>query len=321
MRGRVALTALLCFALEAVAQVPERVCRIGLLGVASPATYQRQVEAFRAGLRDLGYVEGRNVVIEARWADGDAARLPQLATELVATTPDVIVTSGPGTAAAKRATSTIPIIMAAAGDAVATRLVESLSRPGGNVTGSSFLFPEINAKRLAILKEAMPSLTRVGVLVNPQGTAVEASIAAMRQASSSLGLVLHIVEAKSISDVGAAMDALVQSGARAIVVADHTVFVANAAHIAKAAAERNFPSIGFLELVESGGTLAYGVDFPDLWRLAATYVDRILKGTPPAMLPVQQPTRFELVVNVKSARALGLAMPRTLIEPADRVLQ
>ena len=230
MRGRVALTALLCFALEAVAQVPERVCRIGLLGVASPATYQRQVEAFRAGLRDLGYVEGRNVVIEARWADGDAARLPQLATELVATTPDVIVTSGPGTAAAKRATSTIPIVMAAAGDAVATRLVESLSRPGGNVTGSSFLFPEINAKRLAILKEAMPSLTRVGVLVNPQGTAVEASIAAMRQASSSLGLVLHIVEAKSISDVGAAMDALVQSGARAIVVADHTVFVANAAH-------------------------------------------------------------------------------------------
>jgi putative ABC transport system substrate-binding protein len=321
VNGKAALAALLCVALEAGAQAPQKVHRIALLGVASPVTYQRQVDAFRAGLRGLGYEEGRNVSIDARWAEGDAARLPQLAAELVATSPDVIVTSGPGAPAAKRATSTIPIVMAAAGDAVATGLVQSLSRPGGNLTGLSFQFPEINAKRLAILKDAMPSLARVGVVVNPQGNAIEASLAAMRETSRVLGLDLRVAEARSAADVEAAMDDLVRSGTRAVVVADHTIFVANAARIAKAAADRKLPSIGFLELAESGGTLAYGVDFPELWRQAAGYVDNILKGVPPASLPVQQPTRFNLVVNMKSARAIGLAMPRTLVERADAVLQ
>jgi putative ABC transport system substrate-binding protein len=321
VKARAALAALLCFALEAAAQSPQRVYRIALLGVASQATYQRQVDAFRAGLRELGYVEGRNVAIEARWADGDVSRLSKLAAELASASPDVIVTSGPGTAAAKNATSTIPIVMAAAGDAVAGGLVASLPRPGGNVTGFSFLLPEINAKRVAILKESLPSLARVGVLVNPQGASVEASLAAMRQASSSLGVALRVAEAKSMSDLEAALDSLVQWGANAVVVTDHTVFVANAARIAKASNERRLPSIGFVDLAESGGTLAYGVDFPELWHLAAGYVDRILKGAAPASLPVQQPTRFELVVNAKGARTLGLAIPRSVVERADRLLQ
>jgi putative ABC transport system substrate-binding protein len=299
----------------------KRVHRVALLGVASPAAYQRQVDAFRAGLRDLGYEDGRNVTIDARWADGDAARLPQLAADLVATSPDIIVTSGPGSFAAKRATSTIPVVMAAAGDAVAMGLVDSLSRPAGNMTGLSFQFPEINAKRLAILKDALPSLARVGVVVNGRGTAVDASLAAMRQTSAALGLDLRVVEANSPADIEGAMDAVVRAGAQAVVVTDSTVFIANAARMARAAAERKLPSIGFLELVESGGTLAYGVDFPDLWRQAAGYVDKILRGARPASLPVQQPTRFDLVVNMRSARAIGIAMPRALIERADAVLQ
>lgn len=322
MIGKVAIASLLGLSLAVSAQSPApRPHRIAILGVASPVTYQRQLDAFLDGLRSLGYVQGGNIVVEQRWADGDASRLPQLADELVAWKPDVIVTSGPGTGAAKKATATIPIVMSASGDAVAMGLVQSLAHPGGNVTGMSFLFPEINAKRLEVLKEALPHATRVGVLIMPQGVASAAALDAMRQTAAVRGLTLHVSEARTAAEIDKALDAIASERVHALVVSDHTVLIANAKRVAQAVRERKLPSIGFLELAEAGGLLAYGAPFPDMWRRAATYVDKILKGASPASLPVEQPMRFELAVNLGAARQLGLTLPRSLVERANTVLQ
>lgn len=322
MIGRVAIASLLCLSLAASAQAPApRVHRIAILGVASPATYQRQLDAFFEGLRALGYAPGGNVVVEQRWADGDASRLPQLAAELVAWKPHVIVTSGPGTGAARKATSTIPIVMSASGDAVAMGLVQNLSHPGGNVTGMSFLYPEINAKRIELLKEALPHVTRVGVLVMPQGAASAAALDAMHHTAAVRGMTLHIAEVRTAAEIETALDAIASARVQALAVADHTMLIANAQRVAQAARERKLPSIGFLELAEAGGLLAYGAPFPEMWRRAATYVDKVLKGAAPASLPVEQPMRFELAVNLGAARQLGLTIPRPLVERANTVLQ
>jgi putative tryptophan/tyrosine transport system substrate-binding protein len=315
---KAAIASFLCLSLAASAQSPAPgKHRLAILGVASAATYQRQLDAFLDGMRALGYRDGHNIEVRQRWADGDATRLPQLAADLVAWRPDVIVTSGPGTAAAKKATSSIPIVMAASGDAVATGLVQSLSHPGGNITGSSFFFPEVNAKRLELLKEALPDVVRVGVLVNPQGVASDAALAAMRNTASARGMTLHVVEARAPSDIAPAIEAIAAAGGQALAVTDHTMFVAQADAIARAARERKLPSVGFLELAEAGGLLAYGAKFTDMWRRAATYVDKILKGAAPAALAIEQPTTFDLVVNLSAARELGVSLPRTLLARAD----
>lgn len=304
-----------------VAQPPQRVFRIALLGVSTAAGYSRQAEAFRRGLSEHGYVEGRNVAIESRWADGDTTRLPGLAAELLRLGPDVIVTSGPATAVAKRATDTIPIVMAAGFDPVATGLVASLARPGGNLTGASIFLEELVAKRVQIVKEALPRVTRVGALLVRASPASASLRQAMDDASRLVGVAVEPFEVRDTAELGTAFAAMSGSGIGALVVGDHTIFVADAARIAGLATTRRLPSIGFVEYAVAGGLFAYGVDFPDLWHRAAATVDRILKGAKPADLPIQRPTRFEFVVNLRAAHALGLTVPPALLQRADEVIR
>lgn len=292
-----------------------------MLGVASPAGYARQVEAFRRGLRELGYVEGKTVSIEFRWAEGNAARLPELAAELVRLNPDVLVTSGPGAATAKRATTAIPIVLAASTNAVESGLVASLARPGGNITGSTSFSRELAAKRLELLKEVIPRLNRVGVLLLANSTGNPALLQAMEVAARSIGLQLLPVEASGAADFERAFAALASRKAGALLVIEQTVLVAEAARIAGLATTNRLPAIGFVEIADHGGLLAYGVDFPVLWHRAASFVDKILKGTRPADLPVEQPAKFELVVNLKAAKSLGIAIPNTVRLRADRVIE
>ena len=314
--------ALLAAPLAAGAQQAGKVYRVAFLGATSPSGYAGQVEAFRAGLRDLGYVEGRNLVIEFRWAEGNYGRLPELAVELVRWKPDVVVTHAPaGTRAAKRATSTIPIVMGVAGDAVATGLVETLARPGGNVTGSSFFLPELTAKRLEIITEAVPGLTRVGVLLNPANPANPSTLSAMEQRARSLKLHLARVEARSPADFSAAFALMVKDRAGALAMYDDAMFFAHAEQIVALARKHNLPTIGSIEYVKAGGLLGFGVNFSDLWRRAAVFVDKILRGAKPADLPVEQPTKFDLVFNLKTAKALGLTIPRSLLLRADQVIE
>jgi putative tryptophan/tyrosine transport system substrate-binding protein len=299
-----------------------RVYRIGFLGATSPSGYALQVEAFRAGLRELGYVQGKNIVIEFRWAEGRYARLPELAAELVRLKPDVLVTHAiAGTRAAKRATATIPIVMGVAGDAVATGLVEGLARPGGNVTGSSFFFPELNAKRLEVLKEALPRLSRVGVLLNPDNPANVAMLRAMEETAQSVKVQLQAVEVRSPADFEGAFATIMKGRTGALAVCDDALLIAEAARIAGLARMNRLPTIGFIEYAKAGGLLAFGVDFPELWRRAAGFVDKILKGAKPADLPVEQPTKFQVVVNLKTAKALGLTIPQSILVRADEVIQ
>jgi putative ABC transport system substrate-binding protein len=308
--------------LDIGAQQTGRVYRIGFLGATSPSGYAPQVAAFRTGLRELGYVEGKNLVIEFRWAEGNYARLPELAAELVRWKPDVLVThAGAGTRAAKQATATIPIVMGVAGDAIAMGLVESLARPGGNVTGSSFFFPELNAKRLEVLKEAFPRLSRVGVLLNPDNPANVATLRAMEETARSINIKLQPVEVRRPAEFERAFAALTKGHADALAVYDDAMFIAEAARIADLAKRNRLATIGFIEYVKTGGLLAFGVDFPDLWRRAAGFVDRIFKGIKPSDLPVEQPTRFELVINLKTAKALGLTIPHSLLVRADEIIE
>jgi len=304
------------------AQQPGKVYRIGFLGATSPVGYAPQVEAFRAGLRDFGYVEGRNLKIEFRWAEGNYARLPGLAAELVRLKPDVLVThAGAGTRAAKHATTTIPIVFGVAGDAVALGLVENLARPGGNVTGSSFFFPELNAKRLEVLKEAVPRVSRVGVLLNPDNPANVATLRAMEEAARSLKVRLQSVEVRRPTEFEGAFTTLMKGHVEALAVYDDAMFIAEAVRIADLARSNRLPTIGFIEYAKAGGLLAFGVNFSDLWRGAARFVDKIFKGAQPADLPVEQPTKFELIVNLGAAKALGLTISPSLLVRADRVIE
>ena len=304
------------------AQQAGKVYRIGFLGATSASGYASQVEAFREGLRGLGYVEGKNIVIDFRWAEGKYARLPQLAVELVRLKPDVLVTHAPAaTRAAKRATSTIPIVMGVTGDAVATGLVDSLARPGGNVTGSSFFVRELSAKRLELLKEALPQLNRVGVLLNPDNPGNGATLEVMEHTARSLKLQLQTAEAQGPADVEGAVSSLVKRQAGALSVYEDAMLVAQAEQIADLAKKHRLPSVGFFEYARAGGLLAFGVSYSDLWHRAAHFVDKILKGAKPADLPVEQATKFEVAVNLKTAKALGLTIPPSLLARADQVIE
>jgi len=320
----VALTvaSLLVGPLTAGAQAPARVYRIGFLGATSPSGYASQVKAFRGGLRDLGYVEGKNLIIDFRWAEGDYARLPGLALELVRMSPDVLVThAAAGTLAAKRATGTIPIVMGVAGDAVTTGLVESLARPGGNVTGSSFFLPELNAKRLEFLKESLPRVTRVGVLLNPDNPANVATLSAMEQTARLIKLQIQRVDVRSAAELPAAFTAAVKARVGALTIYDDALFLAQVGPIADLAKKHKLPTVGAIEYVSAGGLLGYGVNFPELWRRAAGIVDKILKGAKPADLPVEQASRFEIVINLRTAKDLGVTIPGPLRLRADRLIE
>ena len=308
--------------LTAQSQQAGKVYRLAFLGSTSPSGYASQLEAFRGGLRDLGYVESRNLVIEFRWAQGKTERLPELAAELVRWNPDVLVTHGPaGALAAKRATDTIPIVMGVVGDPVALDLVVSLARPGGNITGSSFFVPELNAKRLEILKEALPRLSRVGVLLKRDNPANVSLLQAMEDTARALKIQLQSVEVRDPADLDNAVAALVRAHAGAIAVQEEAMLIAQAVRIADLAKKHQLPTIGFVEYSRTGGLLAYGVNFPDLWRRAAAFVDKILKGAKPADLPVEQATKFDLVINMRTAKALGLTIPQSLLLRADQIIQ
>ena len=308
--------------LAARAQQSAGKVRIGFLGSATAAGSAKAIDQLRTGLRELGYVEGQNVVIEFRWADERYDRLPRLVRELIATPVDLLITHGtPGTRAARQATSTIPIVMAISGDAVATGLVASLARPEANVTGSTFFLPELNAKRLEVLKEACPSISHPTALSNPDNPVSRPIIPAMQSAATALSLTLGVARAQGPGEFDRAFEAMVGSHVDSVVVTEDGEFAANFQTIAALALQRKLPSIGAKEYAEAGGLIGYGANILALYRRAAYFVDRILKGAKPADLPVEQPTRFDLVINLKTARALGLTVPPTLLARADEVIE
>jgi len=313
---------LLAAPLAAEAQQAANVARIGFLGATSASSWASRVEAFRLGLRDLGYEEGKNIVIEFRWAEEKYGRLPELALALVRLKVDVLVTYGtPGTLAAKRATTTIPIVMVHSGDAVAAGLVAGLARPGGNITGSTYFLPQLMAKRLELLKAAIPHITQVAILVKPDNPFFVPALQALETAVNSLKLGLQQFEARGPNEFEAAFSAMAKNRIDAVVILEDGVFVSNARAIADLAARHRIPSAGFNELAEAGGLIGYGVDFIAMYRRAATFVDRILKGAKPAGIPVEQATKFELVINMKTAKALGLTIPQSLLLRADELIQ
>ena len=283
------------------------------------------MEAFRQGLRELGYVEQQNVVIEWRSAEGQLERLPALASELVQLKVDIIVAAGsePPAVAAKRATQGIPIVMVNVGDPVGTGLVSSLGRPGGNITGlSTTAGPGIYGKKLALLKEAIPSLSRVAFLSNPDNSFSVMAESEAKVAAGEFGATLHTVEARHPEQIERAFAEAVSLGAGALLAVQDPLFFTHRARLADLEVKNRLPTMyGNLEHVEAGGFMAYTSNRVDLFRRAAGYVDRILKGASPADLPVEQPTKFELAVNLKSANALGVTIPFALLARADQVIE
>jgi ABC-type uncharacterized transport system substrate-binding protein len=309
--------------LAARAQQPGKVPRIGFLGAASASSYATQLAGFRLGLRDLGYVEGTNIVIEYRWAEAKYERLRDLVAELIRSNVDVIVTHGtPGSLAAKQMTAIIPIVMAAIGDPVATGIVGSVSRPSGNITGLSFFNPELNAKRIELLKEVMPRITRVGVLINADNPAgIGPELQAMETAARSLKLGLQQFPVREPSEFESAFERMEQGHLEAVEISDDGMFIANARAIAALATKRRLLSVGNKDFAQAGGLMGYGVDFFAMFRRAPVFVDKILKGAKPADIPIEQATKFEFVINLKTAKALGLEFPPTLLVRADEVIE
>jgi putative ABC transport system substrate-binding protein len=309
--------------LAADAQQAGRTVTIGFLGNSSPALESNLVEAFREGLRQLGYVEGRNLIIKFEWAEGHQERHPALARELVRLTPDVILTAGtPGTLAAKQATQSIPIVTAIAGDAVATGLVASLAWQGGNVTGLSTLAPELDGKRLELLKEAVPKLSRVAVLRNPANPFTTIAWKALQPAAETLGVKLQPVEASSPDDLDRALARIEAAHPDGLVLIVDRFLFSYRASIAQFVVKNRLPGMfPYPEFAQEGGLMAYGPDYADLFRRTATYVDKILKGAKPGDLPIEQPTKFELVINLKTAKALGLTIPQSVLIRADEVIR
>jgi putative ABC transport system substrate-binding protein len=309
----------------AQAQPPAKPFRIGLLGGSSPTSAEaRHVWAgFFDGLREFGYVEGRDFVVEGHYYGDRADRLPTLAAELVALRVAVIVAGAPpAPEAARRATSTIPLVMAVHNDPVGAGLVASLARPGGNVTGLSLVSPELRGKQLQLLKETIGGLARVAVLVNPAISSNALDLQALAVASRALKLQLEFVEAPSPDALAPAFAAAGRAGVGAMLVLGGTMYFAHRVDVIRLAGEHRLPVISaFKEYAEAGGLMAYGADVRDSFRRAAGYVDRILKGAKPADLPVEQPTKFELTINMRTARALGLTIPPPLLARADRIIE
>jgi len=320
----VALVLLLVFVPVVEAQQAGKLPRIGILYAGSPSTQAARIESFRQGLRELGYVEGKNIIIEYRHAEGKYDRLPALAAELVRLKVDIIITGGePATRAAKEATVTIPIVMAQVGDPVGSGLVASLARPGGNITGLSTLAPELSGKRLELLKEIIPKLSRVAVF----GTSTQTDNAQLLRdvdlAAKAFGVKLQYVDVLSPKDIETAFQTAVKGRAEAVLfLVSGPVVGGRQARIIDLAVKSQLPVIyANPRIVEAGGLVSYGVDNRDLDRRAATYVDKILKGRKPADLPVEQPMKFEFIVNLKAAKQIGLTIPPNVLVRADRVIK
>jgi ABC-type uncharacterized transport system substrate-binding protein len=313
---------LLVAPLAAEAQPAARVYRLGWLMPGSASDFAPRIEAFRHGLRDLGYVEGRNIAIKYRYAEGREERLPDLAEELVRLKVDVIVAAGPAIRAARHATTTIPIVMAVSGNPVGDGLVASLAHPGGNITGLSMMIPEVSGKRLEFLQEAVPTLAHVAVLWNPTVLGSTVAFTETQTAAHALGLQLQSLKVQSPDEFDHAFAAMTREHADALVVISNELFFGHHRQLAELTVRHRLPAIFHLrEYAEAGGLMSYGPNGLDTLRRAATYVDKILKGAKPADLPVEQPTKFELVINLKAAKDLGLTMPPTLLFQADEVIK
>ena len=305
------------------AQAPEKIRRIGLLSAFSPSDAAPWHEAFRLGLRDLGWVEGKNISIEYRYSEGKSDRLPELAADLVRLKVDVIVASVDVDAlAAQKATRAIPIVMAAAGAPVASGLVESLARPGGNVTGLSQMTVELGGKRLELLKEMVPKLSRVAVLWEPQIAISTLAWKEIQLPARQLGIELHSLEVRSTNDFDKAFEDAIRVRAGALAIMPGPVFTANLKRIAALAAKSRLPSIYNVgDFAGAGGLMTYGPYRTDLFRRAAAYVDKIFKGAKPGDLPIEQPVKFELVLNQKTAKAIRIKFPPSILLQADRVIE
>ena len=318
---------LLAAPLATSAQPAGKVYRIGYLaaGWGTGTAYLRPLEAFRQGLRELGWVEGQNVLIEYRFAEGRLDRLPGLAQELVRLKVDVIVASPtPAALAARDATRTIPIVGMSLTEPVEVGLVASLARPGGNVTGVTYAVDtDIFGKQLELLKEVLPKVRRVAVLSNPGNSPAEPLIMSrIEGAARSLGLQLQLLEARGPGEFDGAFAAMTKERAGALLVTGDPMFFLHRARLAELAGKHRLPAMSTQgQWVEAGGLMSYGPSFPDMYRRAATYVDKILKGAKPADLPIEQPTKFELVVNLNTAKALGLTIPPSLLQRADQVIE
>ena len=311
--------------LAADAQLPAKVPRIGWLSVASRTPeVSHLIEAFLQGLRDLGYVEGQNIAIDWRFAEGRPERLPGFAAELVALKVDVIVTPNPaGTQAAKQATRTVPIVFINEGDPVASGLIASLARPGGNVTGlSATAGLEIVGKRLELLREIFPKVSRVAVLRNPTNPDAALGSREVEQAARTLGVQLQTLDVRGPNELDSAFAAMTRDRAGALLVSGDTMFTLHRARIASLAVQSRLPTVaGIREMAEAGLLMTYGPRLSDHFRRAAAYVDKILKGAKPGDLPGEQPTTFELVINFKTAKALGLTIPQSVLLRADQVIE
>jgi putative tryptophan/tyrosine transport system substrate-binding protein len=309
--------------LPAPAQQPKKVPRIGFLGTSSASALAARIEAFRQGLRELGYLEGKNIVTEWRSAEGKLDRLPTLATELVRLKVDVIVTTGPtATRAAKEATSTIPIVMTFDNDPVGNGFVASLARPGGNITGLSTLAPEISGKQLELLKEVVPRLSRVAVLGSSTTPGNTQALKEVELAAGAFGVKVQYLDVGGPKDIETVFRAASKAHADAVLVLTNLVFNPYRTEIADLAVKNRLPAIySTPEFVEDGGLMTYSVSLTDLYRRAATYVDKILKGAKPADLPVEQPKKFEFIVNLKAARQIGLTIPPNVLARADKVIR
>ena len=309
--------------LAARAQQAGKVHRIGVLETISTTLNVANFYALREGLRQLGYAEGQNLVIEYRSADGRDDRFPGLARELLALKVDVIVTRGtPAAKAVKNATSTVPVVMMASGDPVGVGLVTSLARPGGNITGLSAIVGELSPKRLELIREIVPGLARIAVLANTSNDAVRRDWARIETAARSLGVQSQLLDLRESDALGPTFDDASARRADALVVVIDAITQANQQRIVDLAMKHRLPAIySSREFVNAGGLISYGVSYPDLYRRAATYVDKILKGTKPADLPVVQPTKFELVINLKTAKALGIEVRPSLLALADEVIE
>jgi putative ABC transport system substrate-binding protein len=311
----------LCFSAEA--QQPGRVNRIGFLGNSTAVLEANLIGPFREGLRDLGYIEGKNISIEYRWAEGKYERFPDLIAELIALKVDVIVTAGtPATQAYQRARTSIPLVMVAVGDPVGTGIVASLNRPGGNITGLTSISPELEGKRIELLREVIPKLSHIAVLWNPKNAyhaienkQVEAAAAALRMKVLYLGV-------ETQEQIGNAFAQILKERPGALLVLADRVFLHNRVLIMDFAAKHRLPGVyAYVELVEAGGLMSYGPNYAHMHRRAATYVDKILKGTKPADLPVEAPIKFELVINLKAAKRIGVTVPPSVLYRADKVIK
>jgi putative ABC transport system substrate-binding protein len=308
--------------IRAHAEQPTKIRIIGFLGMETEAGSAPWVDGLRAGLRELGYFEGKEIAFEFRYADGKYERLAQLAAELLERKIDVLVTYGtPGGRAAKNATTAVPIVISSSGDPVASGLVASLSRPGGNITGVAFFNPELSAKRLEFLKEAFPQIKAVAVLLNPNNSISIPNFEATKLAAKALDVELRQFGVRGPSEFESAFIAMANSQVEAVAVLDDAMLIVNAGTIAQLATKQRLPSIGFKEIAEGGGLMSYAVDFPDMFRQSARLIDKIFKGSKPNDIPVEQVTKFELVINLKTANALGVRISPIILARAHKVIE